>query len=1013
VKEDFLRLIPIDKKLDPAWVASLTARGEPETFTGEALERIGMPVGGMFCGTMYLGGDGRLWLWDIFNNYRLGIEPNGTTHLGQPMNAIWGSSYIAPLLARNYRLVEQGFALTVKTATGEVRRTLDAEKGSGFRDVSFTGEYPIGVVRYADPEVPVTVKLEAFSPFSPMEVKDSSLPATVFSFELTNTGKEAVEVSLEGVLENAVFHNHRFLGGNRRAAARDIAGATVVDLTATMDSDSSGKNPDVVLEDWAKPTFAEAGWTVEGDAFGNGPVPRASLPAYMGDVGGDTLNVANSHAGNQYTELAARENATGKLISKPFTIDRNFLCFWIGGGSDPSKLGLSLLIDGKIVHNATGVNANRMVVQSFDVSAHKGKEARLEIYDQKTAEWANIGVGKIWLSDNGLLTTEQLKRMPDVGSMALALLGSPAEVRGADQETKISGKLSGKLGRTLTLQPGKAEVVNFVIAWHFPHAKPMIPGHPAEYHDRHYKARFADAGAVCAYVAEHFSRLASQTRLWRDTWYDSSLPYWFLNRTFANTTTLATSTCYMLGDNRFYADEGVGCCAGTCIHVWHYAQAPGRLFPEIERNHREHVDFGLALTAEGVVKYRGEVGDWYAIDGQAGRILGVYREHLMSPDAAFLKRLWPATKKAIEKMIATDADGDGIVHGPLHNTLDADWNGIVPWLCGMYHAGLRAGEKMAEEVGDKAFAAKCRKILDVASKSLDKLCWNDGYGYYVHIGDPARATEVGAYEGCHIDQVLGQAWAWQVALGDVMPRGHVRRCLESLWKYNFTPDVGPFRKVKTAGRWYAMPGEGGLIMLSNPFAPDIQFTGPSAPTSMYFNECMSGFEHQVAAHMMWENMITESLAVTRAIHDRYSPRLRNPYNEIECSDHYGRAMASYGTFLAACGYEYDGPKKHLGFAPRLTPENFKTAFTSAEGWGSFSQKITGRTLEARVAVKYGKLSLKTFGLTLPASGPRGAKVTATLDGKPVPASISLTGNRATVALETTIIAGQTLVVTVS
>jgi non-lysosomal glucosylceramidase len=445
-------------------------------------------------------------------------------------------------------------------------------------------------------------------------------------------------------------------------------------------------------------------------------------------------------------------------------------------------------------------------------------------------------------------------------------------------------------------------------------------------------------------VAEHFSRLSSQTRLWRDTWYDSSLPYWFLNRTFANTSTLATSTCYLLGDNRFYADEGVGCCAGTCTHVWQYAQAPGRLFPEIERNHREFVDFGLAFTADGVVSYRGEHGDWFAIDGHAGRILGVYREHQMTPDGAFLKRVWPNVKKAIQRMITADKDDDGILHGPLHNTLDADWTGIVPWVNGMYHAALKAGEIMARENGDEAFAKQCAEILKKGMVNMDKLCWREEYGYYVQIGDPAKPTEVGAYEGCHIDQVLGQAWALQLGIGEVITHAHARKCLESLWKYNFTPDVGPFRKVKTAGRWYAMPGEGGLIMLSNPFAPDIEFTGPSAPTAMYFNECMSGFEHQVAAHMMWENMLTESLAITRVIHDRYSPKLRNPYNEIECSDHYGRAMASYGTYLAACGYEYDGPKKHLGFAPRLTPENFKAAFTSAEGP---CPKFTSRPTAAR------------------------------------------------------------------
>ena len=41
------------------------------------------------------------------------------------------------------------------------------------------------------------------------------------------------------------------------------------------------------------------------------------------------------------------------------------------------------------------------------------------------------------------------------------------------------------------------------------------------------------------------------------------------------------------------------------------------------------------------------------------------------------------------------------------------------------------------------------------------------------------------------------------------------------------------------------------------------------------------------------------MAITRMIHDRYHPARRNPWNEVECSDHYARAMASYGVFLAA------------------------------------------------------------------------------------------------------------------
>ncbi|VGO13156.1 hypothetical protein PDESU_01710 [Pontiella desulfatans] len=88
-------------------------------------------------------------------------------------------------------------------------------------------------------------------------------------------------------------------------------------------------------------------------------------------------------------------------------------------------------------------------------------------------------------------------------------------------------------------------------------------------------------------------------------------------------------------------------------------------------------------------------------------------------------------------------------------------------------------------------------------------------------------------------------------------------------------------------------------------------------------------------------LVMQGLAVTRAIHDRYRPEERNPYNEIECSDHYARAMSSYAVFLAACGFEYDGPAGVMGFGPVIQPENFRAPFTAAEGWGTFSQRING------------------------------------------------------------------------
>ena len=96
---------------------------------------------------------------------------------------------------------------------------------------------------------------------------------------------------------------------------------------------------------------------------------------------------------------------------------------------------------------------------------------------------------------------------------------------------------------------------------------------------------------------------------------------------------------------------------------------------------------------------------------------------------------------------------------------------------------------------------------------------------------------------------------------------------------------------------------------------------------------MNGFEYQAAGHMIWEGHgARRAWRCARSLHDRYHASRRNPWNEVECGDHYARSMASYGVFLAACGFEYHGPKGHLA-SPRAEPEDFRAAFTSAEGWG--------------------------------------------------------------------------------
>lgn len=1004
-RADFDKLVPADKKLSPEWIKSLFARGEPTVYRGEELKYIGMPIGGIGAGYLYLGGDGKLWHWDIFNK----TGGTGADHYANPMKPE------SPL--------EQGFAIRVSSGGRTETRTLDR---TGFPGVSFRGQYPIGTVEYVDAAFPLKIILEAFSPFIPLATDDSSLPATILRFTVTNTSVSDVKGTLAGWLQNAVLR-----GSPGRQATRhnridlndqlSVLNCTVEALAPT----SQPFRPDVIFEDWNKDNYE--GWTVEGTAFGTQPAHRVQAYGYMGDLGGEGDRMAHSHVTAPGADVNARDAQVGKLTSKPFAIDRRFIQFWIDGGNHSGKTCINLLVGGKVVLTATGANQNRMALRMFDVAALAGQSATIEIVDAEKGPWGNIGIGKITFSDRPAVS-DNMESQPDFGSMALALIGAPAEhamasggkggfdgKTGNDAKSDLQETLIGAIGRNFKVAPGQSANIDFVITWHFPNLR--LEGLPSK--GRHYGVKFSSAFDVAHYIMGDFDRLAGNTRLWRDTWYDSTLPYWFLDRTFLNACILATSTSFRFADGRFYSWEGVGCCAGTCAHVWHYAHTMSRLFPDLERDTRQRVDLGVGFDpSSGIMGFRAEFDRGLAVDGQSGTLLRMYREHQMSADDAFLRRNWPKIKKAYEPLLKLDANEDGILEGPQMNTLDMAWFGKVAWLSSLYLAAVRAGEAMAREMGDAKFADRCKIIAERGAKNVvDQLF--DGEYFYNRV-DQNKLDAINSGTGCEIDQVFGQSWAFQVHLGRVLPPEQTRAALQSLWKYNFTPDVGPYRKTYKPGRWYAMTGEAGLLMCTFPRADwdynNAHGAGGAEWAAGYFNECMNGFEHQVAGHMIWEGMVQEGLAVERAIHDRYSASRRNPWNEIECGDHYSRSMASFGVFIAACGYEYHGPAGYLAFAPRLSPENFKAAFTAAEGWGTYEQQSTGEGLKAAISLKYGRLRLRTLALGLPEKSSAKA-VAVRVNGKAVDATLDREEPsrpvRIALAADAVIGAGQTIEIAVT
>ncbi len=270
----------------------------------------------------------------------------------------------------------------------------------------------------------------------------------------------------------------------------------------------------------------------------------------------------------------------------------------------------------------------------------------------------------------------------------------------------------------------------------------------------YYTNRFNSARAVAAFLASNYPSLKNQTFLWKETWYDSTLPWWYLERSLLNISTLATTTTHRFQSGRYYAWEGVGCCNGNCTHVYQYAQAVSRIFPQLERDTRERVDLGIGFDdATGMIRIRGEkTGP--SIDGQAGTVLRILREHQMSPDNSFLTSNWPKIKKAVIFIMNQDKNKDGMEDTPMENTLDALWHGEISWIVGLCIAGVKAGQQMAEEMHDNAFAIQCADYVAKGSANMEKYLFNGEY--FIHRPDPAVGKkEIGSFNTCHIDQVYG------------------------------------------------------------------------------------------------------------------------------------------------------------------------------------------------------------------------------------------------------------------
>jgi len=144
----------------------------------------------------------------------------------------------------------------------------------------------------------------------------------------------------------------------------------------------------IVIGDFESDNYGA--WQAEGTAFGSGPAqgPLGGQQAISGFAG---KGFANSFHGG--------DDSTGKLTSPEFKIEHKFISALIGGGNAPNQASLNLIVDGKIVRTTSGNDSENFEPVSWDVSEFAGKNAVLQIVDERKGGWGHILVDQIVQSD--------------------------------------------------------------------------------------------------------------------------------------------------------------------------------------------------------------------------------------------------------------------------------------------------------------------------------------------------------------------------------------------------------------------------------------------------------------------------------------------------------------------------------------------------------------------------------------------------------------------------------------
>ncbi len=210
----------------------------PHIYEGNYLTGIDFPIGALGGGTIRMNGKAERTWWQIFNNFEekegSGIVPN---------------SFFAIRTNTNGTIVVKAL------------QTAPVAKFLAMNSLKFSGEFPFGWYNFNDNELPVEVKLEAFNPLIPMDLKNSAIPCAIFKITVKNTSANTSDISILGSQQNAVgFDGYGTIYSGRKFAGYGSNINTIVSDASSTSLKMTGTNGSMQLTAYETGMSSTASW---------------------------------------------------------------------------------------------------------------------------------------------------------------------------------------------------------------------------------------------------------------------------------------------------------------------------------------------------------------------------------------------------------------------------------------------------------------------------------------------------------------------------------------------------------------------------------------------------------------------------------------------------------------------------------------------------------------------------------------------------------------------------------